>query len=190
MSIRDNVHIEKLRAATDMEALRHDMAAIANAVRAGRSEHDIGDDELRAAFERASPEIEGRYGVNIWDAMVLLIQDSAAAVEPEEETKRSEEWISLYSALCAALSHLGAEDAYGDGDYWIVDDDYGHQSHKVCISRLDFITPELIAAVQLTLKDLPHWEVLLQIDEEVNGSRASSTGLTVHHDRVEHHFGA
>lgn len=98
-----------------------------------------------------------------------------------------DEWWTLYRSLGAALSQFGEEDAFGNGDYWVVDDDYGGTSHKVCVSRLAFITPELIAAIQRLLSDMPHWRVLLQVDEEVNGSPASSTGLTVCFDRLEPH---
>ncbi|MET3442954.1 hypothetical protein ABIC94_003743 [Variovorax paradoxus] len=100
---------------------------------------------------------------------------------------RDDEWQTLYRSLGATLSRFGEEDAYGKGDYWIVDDDYGDTSHKVCVSRLAFITPELVAAVQRSLSDVPHWRVLLQVDEEVNGLPASSTGLTVCFDSVEPH---
>jgi hypothetical protein len=37
------------------------------------------------------------------------------------------------------------------------------------------------------LADMPHWRAPLQVDEEVNGSPASSTGLTVCFDSVEPH---
>ena len=76
---------------------------------------------------------------------------------------RDDEWQTLYRSLGAALSQFGEEDAYGNGDYWVVDDDYGDTSHKVCVSRLAFITPELVAAVQRSQADMPHWRVLLQV---------------------------
>lgn len=93
--------------------------------------------------------------------------------------ERDEEWKALYLSLGEVLSQFGREDPYGDGDYWLVDDDYGDTAHKVCVSRLAFLTPELIVAVQRALADLPHWRVLLQVDEQVNDAPASSTGVTV-----------
>jgi hypothetical protein len=190
VQLRGNDHIEELRAAMNMDALRHDMRAIVNAIREGRSEQDIGDDELRSAFERASPDIERDFGVDIWDAMVLLAADSTDDFSSESQIQHSREWEALHSALSAVLSHFGKEDPYGNGDYWIVENDYGHPSHMVCVSQLAFITPELVSAVQQALKVAPHWVVLLQVDEEVNGGRAHSTGLTVRLDGVERHSGA
>ena len=70
--LRDNDHIRELRATTDLDALRTDVASVAATALAGRPESTVGDEELQAAFERASPGIEQKYGVDIWDAMVLL----------------------------------------------------------------------------------------------------------------------
>lgn len=99
--------------------------------------------------------------------------------------QHDKEWNALYLSLGEALSQFGREDAYGKGDFWLVDDDYGDTAHKVCVARRVFITPELIGALQRVLIQAPHWRVLLQIDEEVDGAPASSTGLTVRIDSVE-----
>ena len=101
---------------------------------------------------------------------------------PDQHDK---EWSALYLSLGEALSQLGREDAYGKGDFWLVDDDYGDTTHKICVARRIFITPELIGALQLVLTQAPHWRVLLQVDEEVDGAPASSTGLIVRIDSVK-----
>ena len=96
-----------------------------------------------------------------------------------ELEKRDHEWRELYAALSKALSSLGTENAYGEGDYWLVDDDYGDTAQKVCVHALSFLRPEVIAAIQAPLKRLPHWRVLVQVDVEVGGVPASSGGLVI-----------
>lgn len=95
------------------------------------------------------------------------------------------EWSELYGALGDVLRSFGVENAFGDGDYWIVDDNWGDPSHKVCVSRASFIMPALLAAVQNSLTGYQAWRVLLQIDEPLGTTPASSTGYTVRYDRIE-----
>lgn len=187
MPIRDNDHLNELRASTDIEALRHDLAVAAVAALAGKSNEEVGDEELRAAFERVSPDIERRYGVDVWDAMVVAQSGPETGADVAKQIQHDQEWQALYDALDAVLVKFGKEDVYGEGDYWIVDDSYGDPCHKVCISRLGFVTPDLVSAIQRALQATPHWKVLLQIDETLDGVPSSSSGLTVHHDTVEPH---
>jgi hypothetical protein len=187
MPIRDYDHLNELRAAMEIEALRRDLAAAVDTALAGKSDEEVSDDELRAAFERVSPDIERRYGVDVWDAVMLAQPSGDTGADGAKKTQHEQEWQSLYGALEGVFIQFGKEDAYGEGDYWIVDDDYGEPSHKVCISRLGFVTPDLVAAIQRALKDTPNWKVLLQIDEPLDGLPDSSSGLTVRHDTVEPH---
>ena len=50
------------------------------------------------------------------------------------------------------LSTLGVENAYGDADYWLVDDDYGDTTHKICVHSKSILKPALITAIQRALK--------------------------------------
>ena len=187
MPIRDNDHLNQLRASMDIDALRHDLAVAAEAARAGRSNEEVSDKELRAAFERVSPDIEQRYGVDVWDAMVVAQPSQETGVGVAKQSQHFKEWEALIRALDAVLIQFGKEDAYGEGDYWILDDDYEGPSLKVYISRLGFVTAELVSAIQQALQATPHWKVLLQINEALDGGPSSSSGLTIQHDTVEPH---
>jgi CO dehydrogenase/acetyl-CoA synthase delta subunit len=101
------------------------------------------------------------------------------------ETAHDQEWISLYGALRDILSQFGTEDPYGDGDYWIVDDNWGDRSHKVEVSKIAFLTPMLIASVKGALQHYPSWRVLLQVNQTVGASPATTAGYTVRRDGVE-----
>ena len=51
---------------------------------------------------------------------------------------REQEWEALYDKLRMALAEDGKNDPYGEGDYWIVDDDWGGYHQKVCITNPKF----------------------------------------------------
>ena len=52
---------------------------------------------------------------------------------------REEFWEALYERLHDALSEFGKNDADGDGDYWIVDDDWGGLHHKICVTDANIL---------------------------------------------------
>ena len=104
------------------------------------------------------------------------------------EDVRSDEWQALYDALHSALAPLGTEDAYGKGDYWLVDDDYGDTTQKLCVWRPSFLQPSLIHLFQKTLGGYTRWRLMVQLEVEVDGQLDTSNGFTVYPDKVEPHW--
>lgn len=103
-------------------------------------------------------------------------------------TANGGEWSSLYAAVRTQLRVLGTEDPYGNGEFWVVDDDYGDLSLKVCVHRKAFLTHSFLATVQATLASHPNWRVVVQIEFPVEGVEPNSTGFVIHSDRVEEHW--
>lgn len=56
-----------------------------------------------------------------------------------------DEWKILYDAVRSVCANHGAEDPYGKGDYWVVDDNWGGVSQKLVVSSPAFLTPRLVA---------------------------------------------
>jgi hypothetical protein len=102
--------------------------------------------------------------------------------------KIEQEWHILYAALNKILASFGIENPYGKGDYWLVDDNYGDSSQKICISKLSFLRPAVLTAIQKVLQPFPDWRVLVQIDIPVGDVAASSSGITVYSNRIEQHW--
>lgn len=101
------------------------------------------------------------------------------------ENSRDNEWVRLYKSLGATLAQFGCENAFGDGDYWLVDDDYGGRAQKVCVHKIEFLSASLIAAIQVVLGCFPTWYVVLQLELQINGRNVPPEGLIIHPDRVE-----
>lgn len=55
-----------------------------------------------------------------------------------------DEWKVLYDAVRNVCEKHGNEDCYGNGDYWVVDDDWGGVSQKILVSSASFLTPKLV----------------------------------------------
>jgi hypothetical protein len=100
-------------------------------------------------------------------------------------TKQEGDWAALYDALQEVLSRHGAEDPYGDADYWLVDDNWGGEEHKVSISKMSFLTQAVVDDIQeLLRKNYPKWAVLLALDIAKNGHRVQDQGIEVRADRI------
>jgi len=76
--------------------------------------------------------------------------------DPQEQ-----EWGVLYDRIRDALRRFGTENAYGDGDYWIVDDNWGLAQHKVEVHNLKMLAPTIVVALQSLLTDLPDWDIMI-----------------------------
>ncbi len=79
--------------------------------------------------------------------------------------KRHLEWRRLYSELEKICSAEGISSPVGEGDYWIVDDDWGGYDHKVCVFKLAFLSRKLALDVRRLLANRhPKWSVLFQLE--------------------------
>lgn len=101
---------------------------------------------------------------------------------------RLHQWRAVYDSLSESVAKLGVEDPYGKGDYWVVDDDYGDATQKICVHRKSFLVPELLTAIQASLRSFPGWRVMLQIEFPIKGVPANFSGLVVHAQAIEEHW--
>jgi|ERR1051326_5121365 hypothetical protein len=120
--------------------------------------------------------------------------------DPLTEAIQEREWKALHKDLTALLERHGKQDAFGKGDFWIVDDNYGSTEQKVCVTRLQFLTRPVATDVQRLLRKYTlGWEILFSLDDEKMrptrddiGVIVRKTGIREHwsNERMERHFGA
>jgi hypothetical protein len=103
----------------------------------------------------------------------------------------ADEWQALYAELRTLLAMYGREDPYGEGDFWLVDDDWGGPQQKVCMFNASFITPALCRQVQGLLgKYLQAWKVIFAFDKPDPRRHPEDLGLTVTKSGIEEHWDA
>jgi hypothetical protein len=88
-------------------------------------------------------------------------------------------WETVYAALKSALISFGKDDAFGDGDYWLIDDEWGGQFQKLCVTSCELDSSDLIRALQHCLLMFADWGVIV-VFEDGSGRRPFS----VFSDRV------
>ena len=88
-------------------------------------------------------------------------------------------WRDLYRRIVGLLRHHGKEEPTGNGDYWVVDDDYGWRRHTINIFTLKMLNPKIVAALRDLLKNLPGWEIVLALDVPGKEDAWPAMGLTI-----------
>lgn len=96
-----------------------------------------------------------------------------------DDELQSKNWSRIYSALVPLMKTFGVEDAFGEGDYWILDDNWGPKQHKICVFNLDILRPEVIYAIQNLIKEFPDWSVVVAVDVPGKEDAWPSMGLIV-----------
>lgn len=96
-----------------------------------------------------------------------------------EDDEQDRIWNMLYQQLVDLFSQHGLENAFGEGDFWVVDDNYGWKRLTVCISDLAILTPSTVLIVQRILNDFPNWEIVLPLEGKARKEEWPPMGLTV-----------
>jgi hypothetical protein len=81
-----------------------------------------------------------------------------------DDEKQSESWKALYKKIIALLPAFGTESAIGEGEYWVLDENWGPRQHKVCVFNLDMLRPVVVLELQKLLREFPDWGIMLAID--------------------------
>lgn len=91
------------------------------------------------------------------------------------------EWEILYYALCAVCAKYGAEDPFGNADYWVVDDCWGGVAQKIVVSSPRFLTPQLVAEISNCIRDtgLLGVQVIVALDFNLPGEKLPPMGMII-----------
>jgi hypothetical protein len=99
-------------------------------------------------------------------------------------------WKSCYLAIQQVLAKRGVESPFGQGDYWLVDEDYGGFDQKICVFRAGFLSRKVISEIQDVLaKEFPTWRVFIVLEIPVLLEREHEEGgIIIYAERVEEHW--
>jgi hypothetical protein len=75
-----------------------------------------------------------------------------------------QQWSALYTELSAFLSKRSLSSPYGEGDYWLLDDNWGNGEHLLYIYREDFLNAELVHGIKQILAKFTLWKVVISVD--------------------------
>ena len=98
--------------------------------------------------------------------------------------KQEREWELIYSEIGRTLERFGKEDAFGKGDYLLVDDNWGNHQQKIEVQNLSLIKPQIIKLLQQILAPYPDWEIVVAIDVPKHEADWPAMGLIIRNDEI------
>jgi len=135
---------------------------------------------LMLAANKDGTEVTPPTGLKVSSIGLEVLPPEEISPEEDRDTR------ALYASLEQLLGARGTSNAFGEGDYWIVDDSWVPRSHKVCIFNIEFLTPQLVEEVQQLLKqNFPACVVWFQIEVVEPGVPIPLPGIRVFADRIE-----
>lgn len=94
----------------------------------------------------------------------------------------SEEWQQLYECVTSVCSNYGTENAFGEADFWVIDDCWGGASQKIVITNPFFLTKKLVSELSecIVRLNLLGAEIIIAIETGERGNVEEPNGLVVH----------
>ena len=96
-----------------------------------------------------------------------------------EDKEQGKVWSILYDRITKLLQQFGTENPFGEGDYWVLDDNWGPLQHKICVFNLKMLKPNIVYALQSLLSDFPDWGIVIAVDIPGKEKRWPPMGLTL-----------
>jgi hypothetical protein len=95
------------------------------------------------------------------------------------EREHDRVWDIVQQRMAAFLALHGRNDAFGNGSYYIVDDDFGSDFNKVEIHDLNMLKPNIILGLRSLLVDLPPWSITMAVGVASLDPKRPIMGLTI-----------
>ncbi len=101
-------------------------------------------------------------------------------------TEQERAWGKLYDRIQRVMNRYGNSNYIGEGDYWLLDDNWGMTQHKLCVNNLKMLEPVIIKRLQACLADYSDWEIVVAVDVPGSGDSWPPMGLIVRpHEMVD-----
>ena len=100
------------------------------------------------------------------------------------DAEQQEVWHTLYDKIQSVLRPFGTENHFGDADYLLVDDNYGHRRHTIELHKLRMLDPTLIKMLRALLHGLVEWEIVIAVDVPGTENSWPPMGLIIRKDEI------
>jgi len=98
--------------------------------------------------------------------------------------KQERDWELIYGEISRTLERFGKEDAFGKGDYWLVDDNWGNHQQKIEVQNLNLIKPQIVKLLQKILAPYQDWEIVVAIDVLDHKTDWPAMGLVIRSNEI------
>ena len=75
-------------------------------------------------------------------------------------------------------------DAFGKGDYWLLDENWGRYRQELEIQNLNLLQPHIVKSLQALLADLPNWYITARVDVPGKEKIWPGMGVIIYPDEI------
>lgn len=101
-----------------------------------------------------------------------------------DDARQQRDWEKLHSQLEGLLRRFGKDGYLAHADYFLVDDNWGCRQHKVYVSNLKMLSPQIVKLMQNSLRGFPDWEIILAVDLEGAAKLWPKMGLIIRQHEI------
>jgi hypothetical protein len=105
-------------------------------------------------------------------------------IRKHDLVRQEAEWTVLHDRIGDVLDQCGKRDAFGRGDYWLVDENLGVYRHKLEVQNLNLLQPHIIKSLQVLLQGYPDWEIMFRVDVPGKEKEWPAMGVIIHDDEI------
>lgn len=97
-----------------------------------------------------------------------------------DEAMQDRDWQVLHDLVNTILDRHGVKDAFGKGDYWLVDDNWGCNVQQIEFQNLDLFSLAIIRELQQALAAYPKWSITIRVDVVGKEKEWPSMGIIIY----------
>lgn len=94
------------------------------------------------------------------------------------------EWQTLHDRITHMLDQFGQRNCIRQGDYWLLDDNWGWEVQQLEFQNLALLTPEIIRELQAGLTGYPKWSITIRVDVVGKEKDWPGMGIIIHPDEI------
>lgn len=97
---------------------------------------------------------------------------------------RGRQWKVLHDRITNVLDQHGHKNAFGKGDYWLVDDYLGPLRLNLEIQNPRLFQAHIMKSLQALLADFPDWYIMAQVDLPGRSESWPGMGVVIYPDEI------
>ena len=113
----------------------------------------------------------------------VLEDQSKLIMAQSDDAQQDRDWQVLHDLVTTILDRHGVKDAFGDGDYWLVDDNWGCVQ-QIEFQNLDLFKPDIIRELQAELAAYPNWSITIRVDVVGKEKEWPGMGIIIYPNEV------
>src|SRR5262245_57490817 len=98
--------------------------------------------------------------------------------------KQERDWQVLHDRIDGLLQNYGRKNAFREGDYWLLDENWGRHRQELEIQNLDLFRPTIVKSLQALLSDYPTWYITAQVDVPGKEDTWPGMGIIIHPNEI------